>query len=93
VALALAVAVASSLMGASLPLLVEQVARTSRNVGRAVGSLYFINTAGSALAAFAAVMVLLGSAGELGTIRVAAALNLSCGAFMLLGPGRREMAR
>jgi hypothetical protein len=79
-------------MGASLPLLVEQIARGSRNVGRAVGSLYFINTAGSALGAFAAVMVLLGSAGELGTIRVAAALNLSCGAFMLLGPGRREMA-
>jgi len=88
VVLALTVTAASSLMGASLPVLVEEVSRATRNVGRAVGSLYFVNTAGSALAAFAAVMILLGWAGETRTVFIAAALNLACGGFVLLGPAR-----
>jgi hypothetical protein len=91
--LALAVTAAASLMGASLPVLVEHLVGTNRNVGRTVGSLYFINTAGSALAAFAAVMILLGSIGERKTIILAASLNLACGAFILVGPALRRSGR
>jgi spermidine synthase/MFS family permease len=45
-------------MGATLPILVAQLHRQDRNVGRIVASLYFLNTAGSALACFLTVNVL-----------------------------------
>jgi predicted membrane-bound spermidine synthase len=67
----------TTLMGATLPLLVAYYVRRTRNVGASVGSLYFVNTAGSALAAFAAALVLLPTLGELRTTLVAAAVNLA----------------
>src|SRR5215467_8974536 len=42
----------TTLMGATLPLLVEQRVRSSRDVGHSVATLYFVNTLGSAFACF-----------------------------------------
>jgi spermidine synthase len=42
--------VPTMLMGATLPLLVEQLVRGARSVGYSVATLYFVNTLGSAVA-------------------------------------------
>lgn len=63
------------LMGSTLPLLVAHFTRKSKNVGRSVGALYFVNTLGSAVASAASVLVFLGWLGQSGTVRVAASLN------------------
>jgi predicted membrane-bound spermidine synthase len=65
------------LMGGTLPLLVAHFSRQSKNVGRAVGMLYFINTLGSAFASIAAVVFLLGRFGQTNTVRVASLLNFT----------------
>jgi spermidine synthase len=72
------------LMGSTLPLLVAHLVRLSRNVGRSVGILYFVNTLGSAAACFAVASFIMGALGLDGAVRVATALNLavSVGAFM-----------
>ncbi len=77
----LLVVVPTTLMGATLPLLVAHAVRASGNVGRSVGVLYFVNTLGSALASLAAVFLLLGSLGESHTVLLAACLNLSVSAL------------
>jgi hypothetical protein len=79
---ALIVMLPTTLMGATLPLLVGYLVRSTGNVGRAVGMLYFVNTAGSALAAFAAVLVILRLFGESRSTLLAAAINLSIGAVV-----------
>lgn len=84
VLLAATVMIPTTLMGATLPILAEYVVQRTGNVGRAVGRLYFVNTAGSAIAAFAAVSLILGSMGERGSVRIAAAVNLTVGALVLL---------
>jgi hypothetical protein len=76
-------------MGATLPLLVAHGVRSSGNVGRSVGVLYFVNTAGSALAAILCVLLLLGRFGEEGSVRIAATANACVGTFALLRD-RRE---
>jgi spermidine synthase len=81
---ALIVMVPTTFMGATLPLLVSYLVRTSGNVGRSVGLLYFVNTAGSAVAAFVAVLFLLGSLGESRSTLVAAAVNLAVGSLVLV---------
>ncbi|MCA9583960.1 MAG: hypothetical protein KC657_01235 [Myxococcales bacterium] len=63
------------LMGSTLPLLVAHLVRSSKNVGRTVGTLYFVNTLGSAFASAAAVLGILAHAGQSGSVRVAAGLN------------------
>lgn len=70
----------TTLMGSTLPLLVAHLTRTNKNVGRSVGSLYFVNTLGSAFASAAAVLVFLGWLGQSGTVRLAAVLNFSASA-------------
>jgi predicted membrane-bound spermidine synthase len=70
------VLVPTLLMGSTLPLLVGHMVRVSKNVGRSVGTLYFVNTLGSAFAAFAAPLWLLGSLGQQQTVRVAVSLNI-----------------
>ncbi len=65
------------LMGGTLPLLVGHLVRASGNVGKSVGTLYFVNTLGSAFASFAAPLWLLGNLGQSSTVRLAAALNVS----------------
>ncbi len=67
------------LMGGTLPLLVAHFSRVSKNVGASVSGLYFVNTLGSALASFLGVVILLGTLGQEGTLRVAAALNFVSG--------------
>ncbi len=71
------VLVPTTLMGSTLPLLVAHGVRASRNVGRAVGVLYFVNTLGSGLAALASVFFLLGALGQAKTVYLAAAINLT----------------
>ncbi len=71
------VLVPTTLMGSTLPLLVAHLVRASRNVGRAVGVLYFVNTLGSGLAALASVFVLLRAFGQAGTVYFAAAINFT----------------
>jgi spermidine synthase len=78
----------TTLMGATLPLLVSYLVRSTSNVGRAVGVLYFVNTAGSALASFAAILFLLRTLGETRSTWLAAVINLSV-AVVVLFEGRR----
>jgi hypothetical protein len=49
-----------------------------------VGWLYFVNTAGSALAALATVVIMLGALGEIGSVRLAASLNFLVAAFVMM---------
>lgn len=77
------------LMGMTLPLLVVYLVRQSGNVGRSMGLLYFVNTAGSGIASLAAVSLLLPRLGEHGAVRVAALTNLVVGAVVLVQHLRR----
>lgn len=88
--MALVVLLPTTLMGVTLPLLVAYLVRSTGNVGRTVGLLYFVNTAGSAFAAIAAVLLILGNLGEARSAYLAASLNLLVGAFILVGPLRRS---
>jgi spermidine synthase len=72
------------LMGATLPLLVEQLVRTSRDLGYSVASLYFVNTLGSAFACFFCAQVLMRSFGQSGSVTLAACLNSVVGATAFL---------
>lgn len=65
------------LMGSTLPLLVAHLVRENKNVGKSVGTLYFVNTLGSAFASAASVLFILGHAGQSGSVRVAALLNVT----------------
>lgn len=62
-------------MGATLPLLVAYAVRKTKNVGRSVGTLYFVNTLGSALSAVVAALVLMRHLGQQGSLWVASACN------------------
>lgn len=73
----LLVLVPTLLMGSTLPLLVAHLVRENKNVGRSVGTLYFVNTLGSAFASAAAVLVIMGRAGQAGSVRLAALLNVT----------------
>ena len=72
------------LMGATLPLLVEQRVRSSRDVGYSVATLYFVNTLGSAFACFFCAQMLMRSFGQSGSVTVAACLNTVVGATAFL---------
>ncbi len=65
------------LMGSTLPLLVSHLVRENKNVGKSVGTLYFVNTLGSAFASAASVLFILGKAGQMGSVRIAALLNFT----------------
>ncbi len=77
------VAVPTALMGATLPLLVAHLVRRSRNVGRSVGLLLFVNTVGSAAACLVGAFLLFEALGAAASVRLAAAVNLSVGAVAL----------
>jgi spermidine synthase len=72
------------LMGATLPLLVEHLVRSSRNIGSSVGGLYFANTLGSGVACFVAADVLMRLLGQSGSTRLAASVNALVGAGALV---------
>mgnify|MGYP000975298421 CR=1 FL=1 len=77
------------LMGASLPLLIGHAAPRTRNMGRAIGDLYCVNTLGAACGAFSAAYFLLGELGLRGTTVVAAACNCGLGLLVLMLSRRR----
>jgi predicted membrane-bound spermidine synthase len=79
------------LMGSTLPLLVAHLVRENKNVGKSVGTLYFVNTLGSAFASAAAVLVILGHAGQSGSVRIAALLNATVSLLAYLAH-RRTMS-
>ena len=81
------------LMGMTLPLLVVYLVRQSGNVGRSMGLLYFVNTAGSGIASLAAVTLLLPRLGEHGSVRVAALTNFVVGGVVLVQHLRRAPER
>lgn len=86
----LLVLVPTTLMGATLPVLVAFAVRLWGNVGRSVGALYFVNTLGSAAASFAAAFFVMRHLGQAGTVKLAAALNLGVALLvsLLLRRGR-----
>ena len=65
------------LMGSTLPLLVTYAVNLTGNVGWSVGTLYHVNTAGSALAAIVCVMLLLPFAGLQWSVWIAAMFNVT----------------
>lgn len=71
--------VPTTLMGATLPILVRYVTTLGQNFGRAVGLLYGINTLGAMIGTAAAGFLLLPALGLSATARVAASLNLLVG--------------
>jgi predicted membrane-bound spermidine synthase len=79
----LLVLIPTLLMGSTLPLLVSHAVRISGNVGRSVGTLYFVNTVGSAIAAIMAALVLMRNLGQQGSVFFAAMLNLMIGLFVM----------
>lgn len=72
------------LMGLTLPLLVEYLARSLTNVGVSVGGLYFVNTLGSGAACFLASTWLMEYFGQSGSVRFAASINVCVAAGALL---------
>src|SRR5438874_1374353 len=74
----------TTLMGATLPVLSQTLARTEHRVGRLVGGLYAVNTCGAVLGAAAAGYVLLPWLGNRATIETAAALNVALGVAALI---------
>src|SRR4029077_10930544 len=81
------------LMGATLPILVEQLVRDSGSVGYSVSMLYSVNTLGSAVACYFCASFLLNDFGQSGSMRIAAIINTLVGATAFFyGRGRREVA-
>jgi predicted membrane-bound spermidine synthase len=80
------------LMGATLPLLVEHLVRSSRNVGHSVATLYFTNTLGSAVACYVAAMWMLHAFGQAGSVSLAACINTVVGAAAFLYGRTRSRA-
>jgi spermidine synthase len=68
------------LMGATLPLLVEELVRVSGSVGGSVSRLYFVNTLGSAIACYLCATFLLRALSQSGAVSLAAVLNTLVGA-------------
>lgn len=87
----LLVLVPTLLMGSTLPLLVAHLVRSSKNVGKSVGTLYFVNTLGSAFASAAAVLFVMKQAGLSGTVHVAAMLNLTVSLLAYLAHRRSRV--
>jgi spermidine synthase len=75
--------VPTMLMGSTLPLLVEHLVRESRNVGKSLGLLYFVNTLGSAAACYFAAGLTMGLLGQSGSVMLGAALNAAIGIGVL----------
>jgi MFS family permease len=72
--------VPTTLMGATLPILVAHAVRVYRNVGMSVGALYFANTLGAAFGAAFTGFVALYYLGLTSTIYLAALLNIGVSA-------------
>ena len=69
--------VPTALLGATLPVLSRFMVRSDATLGRNVGALYALNTAGAVFGCFAAGYVLIGHVGLSRTVWIGAALNLA----------------
>jgi predicted membrane-bound spermidine synthase len=78
------VVIPTVMMGFTLPLLVSHEVRKNGNVGSSVGQLYFVNTAGSAIASLAAAGFMMASLGETRSVFAAAVLNVAVATFVFL---------
>ena len=74
----------TTLMGATLPLLVQHVVRFSGRIGHSVATLYFVNTFGSAVACYLCATFLLRDFGQSRSVEIAACLNLIVGSITLV---------
>jgi spermidine synthase len=77
-------------MGATLPLLVEDLTRRGGGYASRVAVLYGINTVGAVAGTVAAGFWLLPGFGNTATLAVAAALDLLVAALLFVGPARRD---
>lgn len=75
----LLVLVPTLLMGATLPLLVSYLVKTSGQIGNAVGTLYFVNTLGAGVACQAAAILIFPFLGMQAAIWIAALINILVG--------------
>jgi spermidine synthase len=80
-AAALVLAPATVLLGATVPLAVEALARRGRDAHGSLGRLYLVNTLGGAVGVAAGPFLLLPALGVTGTFGAAALVNLLVGAF------------
>jgi spermidine synthase len=71
----LILAIPTGLMGVTLPLLARYAVRSREEIGRRIGALYAINTAGAVLGTLCAAFLLLPSIGLRSTVYVGAATN------------------
>jgi spermidine synthase len=71
-------------MGATLPILVTYLVRRRASVGVAVGTLYCVNTLGSAIAAFMVALFLMRWVGQSGVLAIAVLGNLTAGGSALV---------
>ena len=74
----------TTLMGATLPMLVAHVMKTYKNVGVSIGLLYFVNTLGAATGAIATGLIGFYYIGLNASIFVAATLNIAVSAMAWL---------
>ena len=85
--------VPTGLMGATLPLLARHAVRSDEEIGRRIGLLYAINTAGAVLGTLCAAFLLLPAFGLRNTVYCGAAVNaLVFGFAALLGRGSAARA-
>lgn len=80
----------TTLMGATLPILVALLVRQTGNVGVSIGGLYFVNTLGAALGAALVGFVAFHYLDIRQTIQVAAVLNFIAAAIVFFLFGRKE---
>ena len=80
----LLLAIPTTLMGLSLPLLARGAVAASGEIAPLVGRLYGVNTLGAAVGAAVAGWVLLGELGFVSTVRIAAAINFTAAVVVLL---------
>lgn len=81
----LLVFIPTSLMGATLPLLVAFRINSTGDTGRSVSLLYFANTLGAGVGALVAAFILLPNLGLAGSVRMAALVNVASALLIFLG--------
>ena len=75
------ICIPTTLMGATLPMLVTHCVQRDPHVGKSVSWLYFANTLGAALACFMVALFLLERSGQQGATFFAALLNVTVAAL------------
>src|SRR5262245_10702210 len=75
----LLVLVPTLLMGATLPILVSHLVKTSGQIGNAVGTLYFVNTLGAGAACLVCAVLIFPFLGMQAAVQIAAAMNIAIG--------------